>query len=66
MKTEMRSFRLGLVVSSLLILGVLTAPVHAQYTVHSVEMPDGILLDTYVWEPTTGGPTFPTVLMRGP
>lgn len=64
MKTEMRSFRLGLVVSSLLILGVLTAPVHAQYTVHSVEMPDGILLDTYVWEPTTGGPTFPTVLMR--
>ena len=31
-----------------------------------VEMHDGILLATQVWLPTTGGPTFPTVLMRTP
>jgi len=37
-----------------------------QSTTYQVEMPDGILLATEVWLPTTGGPTFPTVLMRTP
>jgi len=37
-----------------------------QSTFYQVEMPDGILLATQVWLPTTGGPTFPTVFMRTP
>ena len=35
-------------------------------TIHWVEMPDGILLKTVVSLPTTGGPSFPTVLARTP
>ncbi len=35
-------------------------------TLHWVVMPDGILLATEVWLPTTGGPTFPTVFIRTP
>ncbi len=66
MKTERRTVQCGFVVCSLLILGFLAAPVHAQGTLHWVEMPDGILLKTSVWLPTTGGPTYPTVLMRTP
>jgi len=66
METEKRTVQRGFVLCSLLILGFLAAPVHAQGTLHMVEMPDGILLATQVWLPTTGGPTFPTVLVRTP
>ncbi len=37
-----------------------------QSTFYRVEMPDGILLATQLWLPTTGGPTFPTAFTRTP